>query len=61
MPQADAIIANPIGYAHVHVAEAIGAHLHILFTMPWHATSVRPLSAVARSLLIQIVTISLAL
>ena len=40
MRQADAIIANPIGYAHVHVAEAIGAHLHILFTMPWHATSV---------------------
>ncbi|KAK9843668.1 hypothetical protein WJX81_001889 [Elliptochloris bilobata] len=37
--RADAIIANPIGYAHVHVAEAVGAHLHILFTMPWHATS----------------------
>lgn len=25
----------------MHVAEAVGAHLHILFTMPWHATSVR--------------------
>ncbi len=38
--QADALIANPIGYAHIHVADALGIPLHILFTMPWTATRV---------------------
>ena len=38
--QADALIANPIGYAHIHVADALGIPLHILFTMPWTATKV---------------------
>ena len=41
--QADAIIANPISYAHVHVADALGIPLHILFTMPWTATKAGPL------------------
>ncbi|CAL8465481.1 g5017 [Coccomyxa elongata] len=36
--QADAMIANPISYGHVHVADALGIPLHILFTMPWTAT-----------------------
>ncbi|CAK0786710.1 hypothetical protein CVIRNUC_009924 [Coccomyxa viridis] len=36
--RADALIANPIGYAHIHVADALGIPLHILFTMPWTAT-----------------------
>ena len=38
--QADALIANPIGYAHIHVADALDIPLHILFTMPWTATRV---------------------
>ena len=38
--QADALIANPIGYAHIHVADALGIPLQILFTMPWTATKV---------------------
>ena len=38
--QADALIANPIGYAHIHVADALSIPLHILFTMPWTATRV---------------------
>ncbi|KAG8675942.1 hypothetical protein FPOAC1_001937 [Fusarium poae] len=35
---ADAIIANPPSFAHVHCAEALGIPLHIMFTMPWTAT-----------------------
>ena len=38
--QADALIANPISYGHIHVADALGIPLHILFTMPWTATRV---------------------
>ena len=41
MVQADALIANPISYGHIHVADALGIPLHILFTMPWTATRVR--------------------
>lgn len=33
--KADAIIANPPAYGHVHVAEALKVPLHIFFTMPW--------------------------
>lgn len=33
---ADAIIANPPTFAHVHVAEALGAPLHIMFPQPWY-------------------------
>ncbi|KAM0703866.1 hypothetical protein Q7P35_008871 [Cladosporium inversicolor] len=35
---ADAIIANPPSFAHVHCAEALGVPLHMMFTMPWTAT-----------------------
>ncbi|MCO5561913.1 hypothetical protein L7F22_015538 [Adiantum nelumboides] len=33
--KAQAIIANPPAYGHVHVAEALKVPLHIFFTMPW--------------------------
>nr|GLL39522.1 sterol 3-beta-glucosyltransferase UGT80B1-like [Ipomoea trifida] len=36
--RAQAIIANPPAYGHVHVAEALGVPLHIFFTMPWTPT-----------------------
>jgi hypothetical protein len=45
--QADALIANPISYAHVHVADALGIPLHILFTMPWTATQAPAPSSVS--------------
>ncbi|KAF3391222.1 Sterol 3-beta-glucosyltransferase UGT80A2, partial [Penicillium rolfsii] len=35
---ADAIIANPPSFAHVHCAQALGVPLHIMFTMPWSPT-----------------------
>lgn len=35
---ADAIIANPPSFAHVHCAEALGVHCHLVFTMPWSST-----------------------
>lgn len=34
------MIANPISYAHIHVADALGIPLHIFFTMPWTSTKV---------------------
>ncbi|KDP30763.1 hypothetical protein JCGZ_15192 [Jatropha curcas] len=36
--RAQAIIANPPAYGHVHVAEALGIPIHIFFTMPWTPT-----------------------
>ncbi|KAJ6998177.1 sterol 3-beta-glucosyltransferase UGT80B1-like isoform X3 [Populus alba x Populus x berolinensis] len=33
--KAQAIIANPPAYGHVHVAEALRIPIHIFFTMPW--------------------------
>ncbi|KAK7391247.1 hypothetical protein VNO78_19660 [Psophocarpus tetragonolobus] len=36
--RAQAMIANPPAYGHVHVAEALGVPLHIFFTMPWTPT-----------------------
>ncbi|XP_050212630.1 sterol 3-beta-glucosyltransferase UGT80B1 [Mercurialis annua] len=36
--KAQAIIANPPAYGHVHVAEALGVPIHIFFTMPWTPT-----------------------
>jgi UDP:flavonoid glycosyltransferase YjiC (YdhE family) len=36
--EADALIANPPSYAHVHLAEAFGIPLHLVFTMPWTPT-----------------------
>ncbi|KAG9238186.1 hypothetical protein BJ875DRAFT_480641 [Amylocarpus encephaloides] len=32
---ADAIIANPPSFAHVHCAEKLAIPLHLMFTMPW--------------------------
>jgi sterol 3beta-glucosyltransferase len=40
--QAQAIIANPPAYGHVHVAEYLKIPLHIFFTMPWTPTSKFP-------------------
>jgi UDP:flavonoid glycosyltransferase YjiC (YdhE family) len=39
---ADAIIANPPSFAHVHCAEAAGIPLHMVFTMPWTNTKEFP-------------------
>ncbi|KAF4631575.1 hypothetical protein G7Y89_g6551 [Cudoniella acicularis] len=39
---AEAIIANPPSFAHVHVAQAMGVPLHLMFTMPWTATRAFP-------------------
>lgn len=39
---ADAIIANPPSFAHVHCAQALGIPLHLMFTMPWTATKAFP-------------------
>ncbi|KAH9288833.1 hypothetical protein KI387_032950, partial [Taxus chinensis] len=40
--RAEAILANPPAYGHVHVAEALKVPLHIFFTMPWTPTSKFP-------------------
>jgi UDP:flavonoid glycosyltransferase YjiC (YdhE family) len=39
---ADAIIANPPSFAHVHCAQALGIPLHLMFTMPWSNTRAFP-------------------
>ncbi|PQE06972.1 sterol glucosyltransferase protein [Rutstroemia sp. NJR-2017a BBW] len=39
---ADAIIANPPSFAHVHCAQALGVPVHMMFTMPWTATKSFP-------------------
>ncbi|KAI9741719.1 MAG: hypothetical protein M1834_000104 [Cirrosporium novae-zelandiae] len=39
---ADAIIANPPSFAHVHCAQALGVPLHLMFTMPWTSTRAFP-------------------
>jgi len=36
---ADAVIANPPTQGHIHVAQALHAPLHIMFTMPWSPTN----------------------
>ncbi|KUF95905.1 Hsp70-binding protein 1 [Phytophthora nicotianae] len=39
--RAQAIIANPVSYGHIHVAERLGVPLHIMFPnhgyLPWHS------------------------
>ena len=40
--RADLIIANPPSYGHIHCAEALHVPLHMIFTMPWTATSAFP-------------------
>lgn len=39
---ANAIIANPPSFGHVHCAEALGVPLHMMFTMPWTSTRMFP-------------------
>ena len=39
---ADAVIANPPSQGHIHVAEALYAPLHVMFTMPWSPTRAFP-------------------
>ncbi|THV43903.1 hypothetical protein BGAL_0822g00040 [Botrytis galanthina] len=39
---ADAIIANPPSFAHIHCAQALGIPLHLCFTMPWSPTASFP-------------------
>ena len=36
---AEAIIANPPSFAHIHCAQALGVPLHLMFTMPWTSTT----------------------
>ena len=40
--RADAIIANPVSYGHIHCAEALGIPLHLMFPQPWVATKAFP-------------------
>lgn len=48
---AEAIIANPLSFAHIHCAEALGVPLHMMFTMPWSPTKAfpHPLANIQRS------------
>ncbi|KFH43215.1 Sterol 3-beta-glucosyltransferase UGT80B1-like protein [Hapsidospora chrysogenum ATCC 11550] len=39
---ADAIIANPPSFAHIHCAEALGIPLHLMFTFPYSPTQAFP-------------------
>ncbi|OQD69774.1 hypothetical protein PENPOL_c002G10595 [Penicillium polonicum] len=39
---ADAIIANPPSFAHVHCAQALSVPVHLMFTMPWSSTKSFP-------------------
>ncbi|KAI9817207.1 MAG: hypothetical protein M1827_001320 [Pycnora praestabilis] len=39
---ADAIIANPPSFAHIHCAEKLGIPVHLMFTMPWSPTQAFP-------------------
>jgi UDP:flavonoid glycosyltransferase YjiC (YdhE family) len=39
---ADAIIANPPSFAHIHCAQALACPLHLMFTMPWTSTRAFP-------------------
>lgn len=39
---ADAIIANPPSFAHIHCAERLGIPLHLMFTFPYTPTQAFP-------------------
>ena len=39
---ADAIIANPPSFAHIHCAQALSIPVHLMFTMPWSGTKSFP-------------------
>ncbi|KAI2465968.1 glycosyltransferase family 1 protein [Annulohypoxylon bovei var. microspora] len=36
---ADAIIANPPSFGHIHCAQALSIPVHLMFTMPWSKTT----------------------
>ena len=48
---ADAIIANPPSFAHIHCAEALGIPLHLMFTFPYTPTQdfPHPLATIKKS------------
>lgn len=48
---ADAIIANPPSFAHMHCAEALGIPLHLMFTFPYTPTQAfpHPLATIKKS------------
>ncbi|KAI0849493.1 glycosyltransferase family 1 protein [Daldinia vernicosa] len=48
---ADAIIANPPSFAHIHCAEALGIPLHLMFTFPYTPTEAfpHPLATIKKS------------
>ncbi|KAI0996439.1 Sterol 3-beta-glucosyltransferase [Podosphaera aphanis] len=48
---ADAIIANPPSFAHIHCAERLGIPLHLMFTFPYTPTQAfpHPLANIKRS------------
>ncbi|KAG9233029.1 hypothetical protein BJ875DRAFT_465217 [Amylocarpus encephaloides] len=48
---ADAIIANPPSFAHVHCAERLGIPLHLMFTFPYTPTQAfpHPLATIKKS------------
>ncbi|OIW33640.1 UDP-Glycosyltransferase/glycogen phosphorylase [Coniochaeta ligniaria NRRL 30616] len=48
---ADAIIANPPSFAHIHCAEALGIPLHLMFTFPYTPTEAfpHPLASIKKS------------
>lgn len=48
---ADAIIANPPSFAHIHCAEALGIPLHLVFTFPYTPTQdfPHPLASIKKS------------
>ncbi|KAI9727798.1 MAG: hypothetical protein M1834_007945 [Cirrosporium novae-zelandiae] len=50
---ANAIIANPPSFAHIHCAQALGIPVHLIFTMPWSPTRAfpHPLANIKRSVL----------
>lgn len=39
---AEAIIANPPSFGHIHCAQRLQIPLHIMFTMPWSPTTAFP-------------------
>ena len=39
---AQAIIANPVSFAHIHCAQALSIPVHLMFTMPWTSTRAFP-------------------
>ncbi|KAL3424213.1 sterol glucosyltransferase [Phlyctema vagabunda] len=48
---AEAIIANPPSFAHMHCAQALGIPIHLMFTMPWTPTRAfpHPLANISKS------------